>query len=492
MKKKPFANLLLYRWRYALSYLALIVIFVAVMGVALLYAPGGLSQSEIDMIARTNSLLSGDWAITNLPFHALQALLFLLFGVSLTTIKLPAIILSGLATLSLFFLLRRWFKPGIAVLSLSLLIVTGQFIYLAQSFTPGIIYITTAALILLFASLIIQKARWTPLWKILLAATAAASLYTPFFWYLVAGTALAALAHPYTRYLTLSRKHRLTWLPAASVFAVIVAPLVYGCIKDPAFFLAVSGWSLLGFDIMTNLKLLAHTYLWPAPYVVNGQVLPAIDVSTLALILLGLVVTFRQWHTARAYVIGVWITLSLPLLIIAPQVNMIISVPMFILLASGVQQLLHEWYKLFPKNPYARGTGLLLTVILIGVMTLSGINRYIRSYHNLPIAAREHLSDITLLHSTMQQHRVADWQLLVASPHEQPLYEALIRSRAVRQQWQHAAVSDSIPAAPKRGVIVLTHAARHHLAPAPGKLTHIVTNDRAEAGDRFYLYQVSE
>lgn len=498
MKKKTLSNLLLYRWRYALGYLALIGIFLAVIAVALLHAPGGVSQPEIDMIHQTNLLRAGigqgDFAIVNLPLHLFQMSLFMIFGVSIITIKAPSIILSIIAALSLFFLLRRWFKPGIAVLSLSIMIATGQFIYLAQSFTPGIIYITTASLILLFASLVIQKAKFAPLWRILLAATVAASLYTPFFWYLNIGLALVALLHPYTRYILVSRKYRAKWLPAGIVFLLLISPLAYLCLKDHGFFLTLSGWSALQFDIINNLKIIAHTYFWPTPYISHGQVLPAIDISTLALMFLGLIMTFQHRHTARSYVITVWMLLSLPLLAVAPHTNMIITVPMFILLGAGVEKLLHEWYRIFPKNPYARGTGLFMMIILIGVMTLSGINRYIHSYHDLPDSVREHSNDLTLLHKTVLSSAQQGVTLVVTNQ-ERPLYRALLDHTA------HPSITlmDGVPvadvmaeAAAQQDDIILTHAAKQNIILEPTLITRIITNDRAQAGDRFYVYKIRQ
>lgn len=493
MKKKTLSNLLLYRWRYALGYLTLIGIFLAVISIALLHAPGGVSQPEIDMIHQTNLLRTGigqgNFAMPNLPFHLFQLVLFMLFGVSIITIKAPSIILSIIAALSLFFLLRRWFKPGIAVLSLSIMIATGQFIYLAQSFTPGIIYITTASLILLFASLVIQKAKFAPLWRILLAATVAASLYTPFFWYLNIGLALVALLHPYTRYILVSRKYRAKWLPASIVFLLLIAPLVYLCLKDHNLFLALTGWSALQFDIIHNLKVIAHTYFWPTPYISHGQVLPAIDISSLALMFLGLIMTFRHRHTARSYVITIWILLSLPLLAVAPQVNMIITVPMFILLATGVEKLLHEWYKIFPKNPYARGTGLCLVIILIGVMTLSGVNRYIHSYRDLPDSVREHSSDITLLHKTILSSGQPNITLVVTAA-ERPLYRAVLDHTS----QPSLTITDGVPveATDQQNEVVITHAARQNIILEPPLITRIITSDRAQAGDRFYVYKINQ
>ena len=174
MKKHKLADSAVYRWRYWLGYLALIVLFCAAITAASLYAPGGVTEAEIEALDTTNAISPshlGSFAQTNLPFHLLQRGLFDLFGVTIYTIKLPSLILSFIAAVAVFFLLRRWFKPNVTILSLVIMTVTGQLIFFAQSFTPHILYITYAALILLFASQIGQRAKGSALWRLLLAAT---------------------------------------------------------------------------------------------------------------------------------------------------------------------------------------------------------------------------------------------------------------------------------------------------------------------------------
>ena len=106
MKKQKVTDIFLYRWRYIFGYTLLALSYIGAVIVSALYAPGGLSQAEIDMVNTTNHLnLSIDGlAVTNLPFHVLQLLIFKIFGVSLLTIKAPAILLSIISSIAIFFL----------------------------------------------------------------------------------------------------------------------------------------------------------------------------------------------------------------------------------------------------------------------------------------------------------------------------------------------------------------------------------------------------
>ena len=147
MKKQKVTDIFLYRWRYVFGYTLLALLYVGAIIISALHVPGGLSQAEIDMVNTTNHLnfsVEGI-AVTNLPFHLLQLLFFKLFGVSLLTIKAPAVILSIASSIAIFFLLKRWFKPSTTILSLLIMAndwvnfyssVKAQLLAFYTSFTP--------------------------------------------------------------------------------------------------------------------------------------------------------------------------------------------------------------------------------------------------------------------------------------------------------------------------------------------------------------------
>ncbi len=90
--------------------------------------------------SRQNSLTFSDpasWAVANAPYYWLQSLILSTFGISVFTIKLPSLILALVSAVGLILLLRRWFKPNIAVLVSLIAISTGQFLFIAQQGTPG-------------------------------------------------------------------------------------------------------------------------------------------------------------------------------------------------------------------------------------------------------------------------------------------------------------------------------------------------------------------
>lgn len=486
--KKYAIDLLVYRWRYVLGYGSLTALLVFAMIIASLYSPGGLSGAEIAAMATGGELSLANLATPNLPFHSLQHAIFSLFGVSILTVKLPSIIFSLAASIAIFFLLRRWFKPSITILSMLIITATSQYLFVSQSATPSVLYVLYSALILLFVSLIMQNVKRPATWKVGLGASLALSLYTPYFIYINIGLVIVALIHPHTRYFILKKQERANWITASVVFIALIMPLMYMSASNPELISQLLGIaSFANIDLIAGTKQLLYTYFWIEPIVLNGKILPILDYSALAISALGVVVLIKNHHTARAYMIGAWTALTIPLLIVRPDLTSITIVPLIILLAVGLETLLHEWYKLFPKNPYARGTGLLFTVALVTVMVVSGIDRFSNGYRYMPTAAREFNDDISLIKRQIEKQPVRT--LIVVSKSEKPLYEALSHYNYPELGITTATISegnrDNI------GNAIVTHAARKELIQSSWTLQGVVTNDRYYEADRLYLYKTA-
>lgn len=482
--KEHFIDLFTYRWRYVLGYSALVLMLIITVVIISLFAPGGLSQNEITSIAPIYSWSLETLSIPNLPLRLFQTLIFSVFGVSIITIKLPSIILAVVSSIAIFFLLRRWFKPNVAIPTMLVMAAAGQYLFIAQSATTGILYVLYSALILLSASLILQKAKHALIWKIGLAVILALSLYTPYFIYINIGLVLVALIHPHTRCQILRRSERMNWLISASVFALLILPLIYLCITNHNLLSDLLGLAYFTqIDIISGLKAILLTYFWVTPIVVNNQIVPIVGFATLAIAIFGIVVLFKQRHTARTYMIVTWTILTTPLLIFDPSLIAIITVPLAILFAMGLEALLREWYKLFPKNPYARGLGLVFATALIGVIVVGGLYRFIDGYRFMPAAAHNFQDDITLVNKQIKDRPVRT--LLVVSTDELPLYNAVAN-------YNFPKIDLLVTTDPTDSLVsnaITTRAMHEQLTTQNWELQRIITNGRHEAGDRLYLYR---
>lgn len=472
MATRDFSHYFLYRWRYVIGYSLIGVLLAGLLLFAGLFLPGGLSEAEKTSVVRSASLSLGDpttLTIPNLPYYALQAGIFSLFGLSLLTIKLPSLLLALLTAVGFILLLRRWFKPNIAVLASFIAISTSQFLFIAQSGTPSILYLFWPVALLLLGTQITRVKKFRFLWKVLFAITAGLSLYTPLALYPLIAILLAIIFHPHLR-AVVRRLSRVRLAIVSTVLLLIVTPLVWLIIKTPTFGLTLLGVppSIFPIDLGENIITVLKQYFlfWHAG---NTEVMtPLFGLGSAILVMLGLYRLIRTRDTTRSYLIIFWMVCLIPVLLLNPTFTSVTFVPSMLMLAAGLTSLISYWYRLFPLNPYARITGLVPIVILVGALIITGLARYAYGYHYSPQVAPLFSTDLALLPKDSKQ--------IVVSEKEYPFYKAVARYRQALEPVQQPTVD----------AFIMTREARSG-AMQNYPVIRIITNPRAENADRFYL-----
>ena len=480
MAKFRLSDFYTYKYRYQIGYGLIVILFISLLVVAGLYVPGGLSKGEEAAFVQTASLDREDLstlAIPNLPFYLAQRLSMELLGPSMFAFKLPALICAFIAGVGAVLLLRRWFRPNIALLATVIMITTGQFLYVAQSGAASITFILWPIWLLLTATMITSSPRHKRFWKVLFFIIMPLSLYAPLSIYLVLAIFSAGILHPHVRYVLkrMPRPH-LVMLTVGSM--VVIAPLVYLLSIKPALALQLIGapatWPP---DVWQNVKILVQQYLnFISPQ--SGVLMtPILGLGSIALILIGAWQLFKIRYTARSYTLTAWIVLLIPILLINPMFTSITFVPLLLLLASGLGFLLREWYGMFPRNPYARFVGIVPLTILVAGLVVTGTNRYFDGYRYDPDTASSFSHDLTLYNDQINAKNI---QKLVVSRDEMPFYLALV-------QYDHKTPPSIITKAPATGQFAATRAAHQSIKNAT--ITRIITTDDSNAGDRFYVYK---
>jgi 4-amino-4-deoxy-L-arabinose transferase-like glycosyltransferase len=463
---------LLYRWRYILGYSIVGLLLAGLLVFAGLYVPGGISAEEMQATVRADSLSLSNLdslAITSLPYYLLQAGIFHIFGIYDFTIKLPSLILALLSAIGLILLLRRWFKPNIAVLASLIAVTTGQFLFVAQNGTPSILYIFWPVVLLLLGTQVTRGKRFRALWKLLFAAAAAVSLYTPLSIYPLIAIILALALHPHLRN-AVRRLSKIKVAFALLIAGIILTPLVIGLTRHPEL-----GLTLLGVpstwppDIAANLVTIAKQYLVFWEPSTTTLMTPVFGLGSVLIIILGLYRLIRTRETTRSYLIIIWILCLIPVLILNPRFTTVGFVPAVLLLAAGLTSLISYWYRLFPLNPYARISGLIPLIILIVVLMGSGLDRFVYGYHYDPNTAVNFSKDLKLLPK--------DTARLVVSPEELPFYTAVAQYRK----------SLAVSMVASGDSFTTTREGRTNF---PGyTIDQIITSSYAENSDRLYVYK---
>lgn len=363
----------LYKYRYIVGYALLFVLLTFVLTIDIRTLPGGINEREMATAvtsSQVGSLTNLEW-IVNAPFHAFQFALIWLFGLSKLTLVLPSLVF-GAATMVLFILtMQHWFKPNVAIITSIVAVTNVAFVTMARSGTADIMF-SFWTILLLFASVkLLMEYEKSFGWKVLITVAAAGLLYTPFGIYTLGAFAISGMLHPHIRSRIRKIKRR-RLLILAALAAVLLLPLGYALVRQPSVIA-----SLTGFDTFTqafvhpldNLRSLFNYYAnFLHGRLEDGRILPTFGIVTIILAALGLFQAFKDRHTARSYALLTWTGVTAVLILLVPFEQRIVLMPTMLLLAIGIHTLIYDWYKLFPRNPYARIAGLIpLSILFIGV-----------------------------------------------------------------------------------------------------------------------------
>jgi len=475
MAARDITNFFIYRWRYIVGYSIIALLLAGLLIFAGLYVPGGISPEEMRATVRSDSLSFADpstFAITSLPFYLLQKLVFHFIGITDFSIKVPALIIALFSAVGLILLLRRWFKPNIAVLTSLIAITTGQFLFIAQNGTPGILYVFWPILLLALGTQVTRAKRGRLFWKISFAAAAALSLYTPLSIYALIAVALAVALHPHLRNIV-RRLSKFKVTVSVITALIIVAPLVYLISLKPQLGLSLLGaptsWPPdIGANLMTLLK---QFFLFWEPSTTTLMT-PVFGLGSVLIIALGIYRLILTRDTTRSYLVIIWVVCLIPVLLINPSFTSVTFIPSVLLLAAGLTSLITYWYRLFPLNPYARIAGLIPIVILVITLIGSGLDRYVYGYHYAPSTAINFSKDLKLIPAKTQH--------LVVSPDELAFYTAVSHHRTELQ----------VTTTPNSTDVTATRAARASI-PSDYMIKKIITTTYSDKSDRLYIYKKS-
>lgn len=479
MSSVKLSDFFTYRYRYQIGYLLITISFISLLVVAGLFVPGGLSQGEEKAFVQTASLdlqNLDSLAVPNLPFYMAQRASMQLLGPSVVAFKLPALICAFIAGIGAVLLLRRWFRPNIAVLATAIMITTGQFLYVAQSGTAGITFILWSVWLLLAATMITGSARHQRFWKALFFIVMPLSLYTPLSIYLVAAIFSAGILHPHVRHV-LKRMPTIHLVGLSIISFLVVAPLAYLVFRNPSLSLqllgAPSSWPP---DLLQNIKILVQQYL----YFVHPQsgvlMTPVLGLGSIALIGLGAWQLYSIRYTARSYTLTAWFLLLIPILIVNTTFTAVTFVPLLLLLASGLGLLLQSWYGIFPRNPYARFVGIIPLGVLVAGLVITGVGRYFDGYRHDPETATSFSRDASLYAEEVHGKSI---NKLVVTNAELPFYNALA-------SYYQADKPTIVTEVPSMGEFAATRGAHERVIGA--KIRRIITTAISTDSDRFYIY----
>lgn len=474
----------IYRWRYPIGYTGIIVAISIVILIASLYVPGSLRSAE-QIAAIASGKLSMEsispQMVVDLPYHILQRVSFMLFGVTTLSIKLPSIMLGALTAAGIFLLIRTWFRRNVAVLTAILATTCTQFLFLVQDGTPAIMFSFLTIWTLFAATYVTRKKLFSTLWKVLTGVLMATALYTPLGIYLVLAVMTTTFFHPHIRHvITHFARPRLVIAMMLGLLSIV--PVVYASVLDYHVVLALLGFPEGQIDLKANLSSVAHSLFGFASPADGFLLRPVYSLGLMLLMLVGVYKLVTYKHTARSYITLMLGGLMIPLVILDPTHVGALYPLAVLMIALGLATLITDWYKLFPRNPYARVGGLIPLGIMVSSIVIAGVLRYMNNYEYNPGVLKDYSSDLQLIQDQMRYQRATKSQpaVVVVAESEKPFYDLV-------SHFDTRFITSTTHAASSPRVTVVTHAAYHATKP-PIEPTLIVTSRFANTADRLYVY----
>lgn len=305
-----------------------------------------------------------------------------------------------------------------------------------------LIMVTVWTIILLLAAtkLTTRSTRTFP-WKMVALVSTILLLYTPLGIYPVIALLISGVLHPHVRH---QIKRTKLWQAAIIVLlgAVLLAPLVTAAVVNPSILLVITGMDGFSFNLaalQASLLSLAKTFFSFSQSHVGVTIAPFITFPATALAIFGFLRVLKDRHAARSYMLLFWSIVVAIVVILDPSQTFLVFTPMILFLAIGVETLIREWYRLFPRNPYARVGALIpLSFIVLGALTIS-ISRYFDGYLYTPDVKGFH-AELPAVREALGNDTRSTKRLVVRA--EQTAFYDLLRREYPRLTVSTSTVSD--------------------------------------------------
>jgi hypothetical protein len=158
---------------------------------------------------------------------------------------------------------------------------------------------------------------------------------------------------------------------------------------------------------------------------------------------------------------------------------------MVLLVALAIDYLIRSWYRLFPRNPYARVFGLLPLGVLVTGLVVSSVDRYIYGLHYDKAVYDSHSYDLPILSKELGSFKSTDEVVLIVSEDNSDFYQSFARHQ---DYVKRLTVTTDTNLAKTARIAIVEKEAKDTIELLPSDI--LVTRTKTDA-DRFYLYKNS-
>lgn len=387
---RRFWNWISIKWQEITLFLlgALLVIFVLWFRLGSLVP--GLSSMELNQLTSSENLSQLLSSPIGLPFTLLQFITRNILSNSLGFRSASAVI--GLVIVgSFYYVLTNWYSRRIAILGSVLLLTSAWFLHTSRTGTDSSMYM------LIFCSIACiiwaNNSKHNILPVVISVFLMLLLLYIPGMIWLIVPVVLWQSGN----IVRLLRKWNMLLISSVSILAILaLAPLAHALIKNPDLIKPYLGLSyafpspaqFLGNIIDIPVMLFARGPNNPAIWLAR---LPLLNLFVSAMFVLGVYAYYKNRQLDRTSYILFIIIVGIILISMGDVINISLILPfVYLISAGGLAMLLQQWYKVFPRNPFARSAGLLILTIAILISAFQGARQYFIAWPHSPKTIQAH------------------------------------------------------------------------------------------------------
>lgn len=351
-----------------------------------------LSPAEAATAAANQSLRAVAADPLNLPYKLLDSVfLHLPFGPLELRARAASIVLALGCSLLFYFIVRRWHGGTSAFLALLVFASSGWLLQTGR-FGSGLIMLTFMVLAMIAAAVWINSSEPQPDGRpfLLYVFACCAALFVPAgLWFVLAATLVFR-----KKLLEHAREAGRLQLMAAGLLVIIaLTSLAFAMVRQPdqaqqwiGLPLAYPEYIVMAKQAAASLAyLIARGPYLPEVWLAHT---PVLDVASSVLLLLGAVFYARHWSNCRVKLLITFTLLGIVLITLHGAYALAYLVPIaYLVVATGLTYLIRQWYRVFPRNPFAHG---LAVIALTGMLLAIGAyhtQRYFVAWRNNPDTA---------------------------------------------------------------------------------------------------------
>ncbi len=289
---------------------------------------------------------------------------------SIRVLRAISLVVFGLTVIALYRILKIWHSDKIALFAASMYATNALALTVARLGTPLVLLFGWSLLI--SAMMWIQHGRSRKVAPAVFVVSTALLLYVPgapYFFVLLA----IIFNKKIRRIMNIMPRKSLALI--ALCFFSLLSLLMWALVQDVT---VLKQWLLLPETInwaetARNILRVPSAYIYRSPIdpLLGVGRLPIFDVAVGGLFLVGLYVYQKKNKLERTKVMLLTALLAIVIGALGQVTAAVVLLLPFVyaVVAAGMSYLLDEWYKIFPRNPFARSFGLLLVTFVV-LMTM--------------------------------------------------------------------------------------------------------------------------